>query len=120
MDISKRFHDAVSSRIIRINSLENDRKYSVVQSEQVVTKFGPTVLLSIKDSPYSIVKSFVPKQYSCVITDEDVASINAQRVKLNLISKGHGKCQNRTSHVLKSDVYHETELQDLLQLTTER
>jgi hypothetical protein len=85
--IFQRSQDAASSRIIRINSLDIDRKYPVL-AEHVVTKCSPTVLLSNKDSPYNIVTCFVPRRYGSDITDQDIASINTRRVKLNLISKG--------------------------------
>jgi hypothetical protein len=55
IDLPKRFQDAASCLVIKISSLDIDRKYPIVMAERVVTKFGPTVLLSIKGSPYSIV-----------------------------------------------------------------
>jgi hypothetical protein len=81
MDLSKRFQDATSSQIIGISSLDIDRKYHIVMAERVVTKFGPTVLLSIKDSPYNIVKCFAPRHYSCIFTEEDINCINSQKIK---------------------------------------
>jgi hypothetical protein len=65
-----------------------DRKYQIVQAENIVTKNGPTVLLSIKDAPYNIVKFFMPKRYSTVFFYEGIESINSQRVILHLVYKG--------------------------------
>jgi len=47
MELSKKFQEASSFRTIKINSMEVDRKYRIVYAEQVVTKFGQSVLLSI-------------------------------------------------------------------------
>jgi hypothetical protein len=64
MDLTKKFQEAASSHPIKINSVELDRKYSIIHAERIVMKFGSTVLLSIKESPYNIVKVFMPKRYS--------------------------------------------------------
>jgi hypothetical protein len=98
MDISKRFQEATSTQAVRISSLENDRKYPIVHADRITTKFGPTVLFSIKDNPYNIVKCFLPKRYSSVITDVDIDSINSKTVSLNLIYKG--LCEKSKSYKL--------------------
>jgi len=87
MDLTKNIQEVTSCNTIKINSLEVDRKYPIVRAERIVTKFGPTILLSIRDSPFNVIKVFMPKRYSSVFTDEDIGSIN-QKVSLNLIYKG--------------------------------
>jgi len=46
----------------------------------VTTKFGPTILLSIKGLPYNTAKVFIPKRYSSILSDEDTESINSLKV----------------------------------------
>ena len=50
--------------------LELDRKYPIVVAEGIVTKFGPSILLSIKESPHNIATEFMPKRYSSVYSDD--------------------------------------------------
>jgi hypothetical protein len=66
--------------------MEIDNKYQI-RAERVTTKFGPTVLMHVKETPYEIVKVFIPKRYSSVISD-DMEFINSQKASLNLVYKG--------------------------------
>jgi hypothetical protein len=87
MSLNKKFQKAASSYAIKISTMEVDRKYQITHAERMVTKYGPTVLISIKDSEYNIVKVFMPKGYSSVFTDDDINSLNSQKVSLRLIYK---------------------------------
>jgi len=87
MDVPKKFQEATSSDAFKIGSLEVDRKYPIIHAERIVTESGPAVLLSIKGSPYNIVKVLMPKCYSSVISGKNMKSINSQKVSLNLIYK---------------------------------
>jgi hypothetical protein len=98
MDLTKKFQEVAPSHAIKINSMELDRKYSIIHAERIDKKLGPTVLLSIKESPYNIVKVFMPKRYSSVFSDEDIESINSQKVSFNLIYKG--MCKKSKSYIL--------------------
>ena len=84
MDLTKRFQNATSCQTERINSLEVERKYPIVQAERVETKFGPSVLFGVLDSPFKTGKFFLPKQYSSVMTDDDIININSKKVSLHL------------------------------------
>jgi hypothetical protein len=79
--------------------LETNRKYPIMKAETVTTKSGPTVLLTITDLQHNNnVKVFIPKRYSYVFSDEDIESINSQKVSLNLIYKG--LCEKTKSYIL--------------------
>jgi hypothetical protein len=65
-----------------------DRPYPITRAELVDTRFGPTVLLSIRDSAASIKKVFLPRRYSAVETDQDILAINSGTSRLNLIYRG--------------------------------
>jgi hypothetical protein len=56
-----------SEHAIRFSALEINRKYLIVESQYVLTKYGPAVLLRIKDKPYYITKFFIPKLYIRVL-----------------------------------------------------
>jgi len=55
-----------------VSSFEVDRKYPITHAKRIVTKFGPTVLMSIRDTPFYTVKVFMPKRYGSVFSDADV------------------------------------------------
>jgi len=48
VDLKRKYEEAPSNHDIPINPLEINRKYPTFEA-QIVTKYGPTVLLSIKD-----------------------------------------------------------------------
>jgi hypothetical protein len=88
MDLTKKFEEAVAYQAVRISSLGIDRRYEIRPAEEVTTKFGPSVALEIKESPFNIVRVFLPKRYTNCFSENDISDINNQRVKLNLIYKG--------------------------------
>jgi hypothetical protein len=95
MELSLKLEKAVSNQAVRINTLEVEKIPNC--SCSTVTKYGPTVLLSIKDKPYNIIKVFLPKRYSAVFS-EDVQAINLQKVTLHLVYKG--VCDKSKSYIL--------------------
>jgi hypothetical protein len=93
---NKKFQEAASIYPIKINIMEEDRKHPITKAEKMDTKFGPTVLLSIKESQYNFVK------YLCrngvdrsSLTKEFIKS---QRVTLNLMYRGI--CEKTKSYIL--------------------
>jgi hypothetical protein len=95
MDLDRKFEDVTS---VKISSLEVDRKYLITHAERIVTKFRPTVLLNIMDTPFHTVKVFMPKRYGSVFSDSDIENINTEKVSLHLVYKGI--CDKNTLHIL--------------------
>ena len=104
MALSQRFSDV--SCDVHISTLKVDQSYPIVKAEKVKTRYGETVLLSIRDpqnlsvrdlSP-ALLKVFLPKRYSTVITDADITAINDEQIRWNLISKG--VCERTNTYVL--------------------
>jgi len=60
--------------------LEINRKYPIFEAQSVVTKYGPTVLLSIKDKRYNTMKVLIHKRYSTFFFEADTNSINSQNI----------------------------------------
>jgi len=87
MSLSQRFSD-VTCGVVHISSLKVDQKYPIVKAERVKTRYGETVLLSIRDPlPLSVrdlapalLKVFSPKRYAAVFTDPDITSINDKQI----------------------------------------
>ena len=66
----------VTYNIVHVNSLTVDKNDPMVKAERVRTKYGETILLSIRDSAQQLFKLFLPKRYGMVFKDEDITSIN--------------------------------------------
>jgi len=88
MYVAKKFDEATSSKTTNICSLEKEKLYPIVRAKRIKTKYGPTVLLAIRDSEFRIVQIFLPKRYFAVISDDDVDKINNSAISLNLAYKG--------------------------------
>ena len=87
MDITRKFEHATSNNAISIGKLEINRNYPIIDAQWVITKYGHTVFLSIKDEPYDVI-NFLPQRYGAVFTDEDLSSVTTQKVFLHLVYKG--------------------------------
>ena len=107
MELSRRFQEASTCYMIKTGSLQNERPYPITLAEWVDMRFGPAVLLSIRDSAFCVKKAFLPRRYGDVVTDEDIAGINSQNVKLYLVYKGvcmqMGGCLLAIKHSMEGD-----------------
>ena len=88
MDIVKNFKEATSCKKRNISSLEKGKLYPTVRAKRITTKYGLTVLLTVRDTESSVFQVFLPKRYSAVISDGDMDKINNSAVSLNLVYKG--------------------------------
>lgn len=59
-----------STQAFRINKMDRDRKYSIVQADRITMKFGPTVLRIISDKQFNVLKVLMLRRYSTVLSDE--------------------------------------------------
>jgi hypothetical protein len=98
MELAKKFRDMTTCRIIHISEMEVERKYPIDGAERVYTRYGETVLLSLRDPQTLLIKTFLPKRYAAYFTEADIKSINTEEVKLHLIYKGRRVKSN--SHLL--------------------
>jgi len=97
MDIAAKFQQTNLSKTVSITSLDIDTPYNILRAEKTVTKFGPTVILTLTQSQTAAAaaaaaiteKVFLPKRYSTLFTDDDVAAINIQeKPTYHLLYKG--------------------------------
>ena len=89
---------ATSTQVFRINKMDIDRKYPIVQADRITTEFGPTVLLIIRDKQFNVSKVFMPRRYSTAFSDEILQEINTHVVTLILVYKG--LCSKSNLYVL--------------------
>jgi len=97
MELAKRFEEATvttANTSISINSLVINRPYPIIHAKRINTKYGPTVLLSLRDSDKKLVQIFLPKRYANVV-------ILSRSVYLNLVYKGI--CEVTRSYLLAID-----------------
>ena len=73
---------------VSVSELDVNRKYRILRAKRLITRFGPTVILSVKDEGAAPVQIFLPRRYSDVFTDMDIEQVNSNAVFLHLISKG--------------------------------
>jgi putative transposon-encoded protein len=97
MDLGRKFQDATSCHSVKMSSLKVDRKYPITFTEKTVTKFGSTVLISIRDTSFHTVKVFIPKRYGSAFSDAEIEDINTEKLSLHLIYKG--TCDKTKSHI---------------------
>jgi hypothetical protein len=101
MDLTLRFQQVTSCSTVGIAKLQTDRPYPITFVERVGTKFGPSILMSLLDSPTRIVKVFLPRRYYHVFTDDDIQQINSKQVQYGLVYKA--ECVNTHSHKLATE-----------------
>ena len=82
---------------MKLSSLQVDRKYRITRAERFATRFGPAIVVAIRDTPDRILKVFMPRRFYSVFSDEDLEEINSEEVALNLVYKG--QCVN--THAFK-------------------
>jgi hypothetical protein len=60
MDLTEKFKMATFCRSVPVNKLEIERPYPILNAERSVTKYGPTIVLNIRDETSNAVKVFLP------------------------------------------------------------
>ena len=88
MYLAKRFEEATDCASVNVTSLESHKLCPIFRAKRNSTKFGPTLVLTLRISETSIVQIFRHKRYSEVISDADMNTINSKAVALHLVYKG--------------------------------
>jgi hypothetical protein len=83
MSLAQKCVESSTCPTVNIGSLDAEKPYPITHAQGVGTRFGTTVLTSIRESEFALWKEFLPRRYSEVITDEDIERFNEG--KLNLI-----------------------------------
>jgi hypothetical protein len=83
---------------VNIGTLPKDIPFPVLRAERLQTRYGTTVLLTLRESVERCVNVFLPKRFTQVFTDDDIAGINDGRVTVNLTY--HGQCEQTSAYQL--------------------
>jgi hypothetical protein len=90
MILASNFRMTTASITVKITTLKMDSAYSIEQVEKFQTRFGEAVLLTLRESPQTYVKLFLPRRYGALFTEDDLRAINEKGVSLAL--RYHGNC----------------------------
>ena len=81
--LAKGFEEATAYAKLKISSLDINKMYPIVGAKRMTTKYGPNILLSIRESDAGLVQIFSYKRYFAVISNDDMDKINSKAVSLN-------------------------------------
>jgi len=84
MDLGKRFEETTAYASVSVVSLEPHKRYPIIRAKRLSTKFGVSVVFTLRSSDTNIVQVFLPQRYSDVVTDADLQSTNSGSVDLIL------------------------------------
>jgi len=101
MVLTKRFEEASAYASDNIASLEPHIQYPIVRAKRLSTKFGMSVVFTLRFSDTNVVQVFLPQRYCDDVTDTDIQSINSGAVNLNLVYKG--VCDTSNAYLLAVD-----------------
>ena len=88
MDVSRKIQELDACYSMKLGSLHVNRKYPITHAERIGTRFGPAVVLAIRDAPDRVLKIFMPRRFYSAFTDQDIEDINSENVTLYLVYKG--------------------------------
>jgi hypothetical protein len=75
--------------------LEKDKPYPIMRAERFQTKYGMSILLTVKAFSSDAVRELLPKRVTLVFSDADIDQINNERIRVNLIY--HGTCDKTSA-----------------------
>jgi len=82
-----KFKMTSACQTIRITSLKTDSSYPIERAENVQTRYGEAVLLTLKESSQMYVKVFLPRRYGALFSVDDLKSINEKTVSRSQIPR---------------------------------
>ena len=85
MDLAQKFDGVTCDTNISVSELDVNRKYRILQTRRLTTRYGPTVILTVKGENAALVQVFLPRRYSDVFSDTDIEQINSNAVFLHLL-----------------------------------
>jgi len=88
MDITQKFYGVTFDTTVSVSELDENHKYRILLARRLTTRFGPTVILTVKYEDAAPVQVFLPRRYSDVFSDTDIEQINSNAVFLHLLFKG--------------------------------
>ena len=88
MDLTQKFDGVTCDTTVSVSELDENRKYRILQARRLTTRFGPTVILTVKYEYAKPLQVLLPRRYRDVFSDTDIEQINSNVVFLHLLLKG--------------------------------
>jgi len=85
MGLVQKFEGVMWDNTVSACDLESNRKYPILRAKAIITRIGPAVVLTNRDSLEDPAQVFLPKRYRDVVTDDDIEKINTNAVSLNVV-----------------------------------
>ena len=98
MNLTKRFEEETTYASVNVNTLEQHKLYPIIRVKRIPTRYGPTVVPTLRIAETGIVQLLLPKRYSDVVSDEDIEAFNSKAVSLHFVYKG--VCESSKSYLL--------------------
>jgi hypothetical protein len=92
--IPEKFQQVTSTRLVPASSLVLNRRYPILKAQRAETRYGPTVILTLKESDISQIKICLPKRYADTLKDDEINFLNSGAEALDLVSKGSNEESN--------------------------
>jgi len=84
MDLTKKFDGVTCYTTVSVSELDEKRKYRILQARRLTTRWGHTVILTVKYEDAAPVQVFQPRRYSDVFSDTDIEQINSNPLFLHI------------------------------------
>jgi hypothetical protein len=98
MDLVGNFNEESTCDVITIDKLQVDVKNQILHAERINTRYGPSIVLTLRCPPDSLRnKVYLPRHYCVLFTDYDIIAINDRQILLHLVYKG--TCRETSQHV---------------------
>jgi hypothetical protein len=107
MSLYDRFADVSSTSAVNISYLEKEKLYSIITAERVQTKYGISVVLTIKSSSQDALRVFLPKYFTLIFSVVDMDMMNKEMVMINQVY--HDTCQKSSVYLLSLERVNNTD-----------
>jgi hypothetical protein len=87
MELTQRFRSVTCNKFLSIGQLQEKHPYIITQAAKKSTKFGESILLTLRDSD-DLVSVYLPKIYLSAFTEHDIEQINTEKLSLRFIYNG--------------------------------
>ena len=118
MSLYDRFADVSSTSAVNISYLEKEKLYSIITAERVQTKYGISVVLTIKSSSQDALRVFLPKYFTLIFSVVDMDMMNKEMVMINQVY--HDTCQKSSVYLLSLERVNNTDWPFIFRLCSHR
>jgi hypothetical protein len=98
MDLASKFHEEATCNLIPVDNLQVEVKNLIFRAERVNTRYGPSIVLTLRAPESRRYKVYLPRRYCALVTDDVITAINQNHAVLYLVYMG--TCRSTSQHLL--------------------